>query len=284
VLGDVEIRPLREDDVGPADALAARVLTSPEPGETEEERRARGLARIAHLAATDPGGCWVAARDGATVGLALALVREGVWGLSLFAVEEAEQGRGVGRALLERCLAYGAEARAHLILSSTHPAAMRAYARTGLALRPCVAAAGIVDAARIPEPTGAEEAGADGIEQADAIGRAVRGAGHGRDLHVPLGTGARLFLVEDRAFCLVRHGHVMLLAARDEAAARTALWAGFASAGAGATVAVDFLTAGQDWAIAVALDAGLQLSPDGPVFAGGALGPMAPYVPSGAYL
>jgi hypothetical protein len=49
-------------------------------------------------------------------------------------------------------------------------------------------------------------------------------------------------------------------------------------------VSVDFLTAGQDWALPVILDARLQLSPDGPMFAGGALGPMTPYVPSGAYL
>jgi hypothetical protein len=49
-------------------------------------------------------------------------------------------------------------------------------------------------------------------------------------------------------------------------------------------VNVDFLTAGQDWALPVCLDARLSLSPDGPMFAGGALGPLAPYVPSGAYL
>jgi hypothetical protein len=34
----------------------------------------------------------------------------------------------------------------------------------------------------------------------------------------------------------------------------------------------------------VCLEAGLMLSPDGPMFAGGALGPLAPYIPSGAYL
>jgi hypothetical protein len=34
----------------------------------------------------------------------------------------------------------------------------------------------------------------------------------------------------------------------------------------------------------VCLDARLSLSPDGPMFAGGALGPLAPYIPSGAYL
>jgi hypothetical protein len=32
------------------------------------------------------------------------------------------------------------------------------------------------------------------------------------------------------------------------------------------------------------LDAGLALSPDGPMFTGGQLGPMRPYIPSGAYL
>jgi GNAT superfamily N-acetyltransferase len=280
----VAIRPLRDGDVEAADGLAAQVLTSPDPGETDEARRARGIARIAHLASTDPGGAWVADRDGEIAGVALALVREGVWGLSLFAVAEDAQGRGLGAELLRRTLAYGDGARARLILSSTHPAAIRLYATTGIPVRPCLAAAGIVDQARVPDLDGAEEPGEAGIAAADAIGRAVRGAGHGRDLAVPLRTGARLFLIEDRAFCVMRHGHVLLLAGRDEAAATTALWAGLAAAGPGATVGVDFLTAGQDWAIAVALQARLQLSPDGPLFAGGELGPLAPYVPSGAYL
>jgi hypothetical protein len=62
------------------------------------------------------------------------------------------------------------------------------------------------------------------------------------------------------------------------------LWALFATARPGETVSVDFLTAGQDWALPVCLDARLALSPDGPMFAGGALGTLAPYVPSGAYL
>ena len=52
----------------------------------------------------------------------------------------------------------------------------------------------------------------------------------------------------------------------------------------GGTAHVDFLTAGQDWAIRACLDAGLALSPDGPFFTGGELGPLRPYIPSGAYL
>lgn len=112
----------------------------------------------------------------------------------------------------------------------------------------------------------------------------MRGAGHGRDLHVPLAGGARLFVYEDRAFGILRNTGIMLLAGRDDQAAKRVLWAMLVAAGPGVTTTIDFLTAGQDWAIQVALDARLPLSPDGPCFAGGELGPMAPYVPSGAYL
>jgi hypothetical protein len=76
----------------------------------------------------------------------------------------------------------------------------------------------------------------------------------------------------------------MLVAGRDEDAATRALDAALATAGRGATVTVDFLTAGQDWAVRACLDAGLALSPDGPFFTGGDLGPLRPYIPSGAYL
>jgi hypothetical protein len=49
-------------------------------------------------------------------------------------------------------------------------------------------------------------------------------------------------------------------------------------------VHVDFLMAGQDWAIDIGLSCGLALSPEGPVFTRGELGTLAPFLPSGAYL
>jgi GNAT superfamily N-acetyltransferase len=275
---------MREEDAGDADRVCAEVLYSPFPGEDELVRAARQHARIRHLVATDPGGCWVAELDGRVQGVGLALLREGVWGFSLFGVAEALQGRGVGRELFARCWAYGADARGHIVVSSTNPAAMGIYARTGLPVRPCLAAAGIPDLSRAPELDGVEDAGEAGIPVADAIGRELRGAGHGRDLPVPMAHGARLLLYQDRAFALARGGNIIMAGARDEDAAQRVLWALFAAAGPGATVNVDFLTAGQDWALPVCLDARLVLSPDGPMFAGGALGPMAPYIPSGAYL
>jgi GNAT superfamily N-acetyltransferase len=283
---DVCIRPMRDDDVVDADRVCAEVLYAqfPGAGETEASRAARQHARIRHIVETDPDGCWVAEHEGRVAGVGLSLIREGVWGFSLFGVAEALQGRGIGRELFARCWEYGAGARGHIILSSPNPPAMATYARTGLAIRPCVAAAGIPDLERAPGLDGVEDAGEAGIPLADAIGRELRGAGHGRDLPVPMAHGARLLVFEDRAFGLARGGTVTLLGARDEEAARRVLWGVFLTAGPGATVSVDFLTAGQDWALPVCLDARLPLSPDGPMFAGGALGPLSPYVPSGAYL
>jgi GNAT superfamily N-acetyltransferase len=283
---DVCIRPMRDDDVVDADRVCAQVLYAqfPGAGETEAARAARQHARIRHIVETDPDGCWVAEHEGRVAGVGLSLIREGVWGFSLFGVAEALQGRGIGRELFARCWEYGAGARGHIILSSPNPPAMATYARTGLAIRPCVAAAGIPDLERAPGLDGVEDAGEAGIPLADAIGRELRGAGHGRDLPVPMAHGARLLVFEDRAFGLARGGTVTLLGARDEEAARRVLWGVFLTAGPGATVSVDFLTAGQDWALPVCLDARRPLSPDGPMFAGGALGPLSPYVPSGAYL
>jgi GNAT superfamily N-acetyltransferase len=272
-------------DVAAAEAVARIVLWEGHGGADDPETVARGVRRVAHLQRNDPGGAWVAEAGGAIVGMALALVREGIWGLSLFAVARDHQSRGIGRELLEAAFGHGADARGHLILSSESPAAMRRYARLGLELRPCVSAAGIVDRTRLPAADGVVDAGPDGIPVADAIGRAVRGAGHGMDLQVSIhDPGARLLLYEDRAFALVRKDRLSLLAGLDDAAATRVLNAALAATPPGASVSVDFLTAGQDWAVRACLDAGLALSPDGPFFTGGELGPLRPYVPSGAYL
>jgi GNAT superfamily N-acetyltransferase len=281
---EVDIRPMRDEDVADADRVCLDVLYMTFSGEDDAVRAARQHARIRHLLETDPGGSWVAEHEGRVAGVALALIREGVWGFSLFAVAQELQGSGIGRELFARCWEYGAGARGHLILSSTNPKAMGIYARSGLAIRPCVAAAGIPDVSRAPSVDGVVEAGEAGIALADAIGRELRGAGHGRDLRVPMAHGARLLVFEDRAFALARGSNIILLGARDEQAAQRMLWALFVGGPPGATVNVDFLTAGQDWALPVCLDARLVLSPDGPMFAGGELGPLAPYIPSGAYL
>jgi len=91
-------------------------------------------------------------------------------------------------------------------------------------------------------------------------------------------------LVEDEGFVVHQRGTPRLLAARDPVTAKALLWAALAASEPGSKVTVDFLTAGQGWAIDVALRAGLPLKPDGPVFVRGELGPLRPYIPNGAYL
>src|SRR4029078_4007380 len=113
---------------------------TPYPGAAPDP--AVALLRLRRMLESDPGGAWVAERDGALAGVALALLREGLWGLSLLCVDPDAQGTGAGRELLARAREYGDAARAHVVLSSSDPRAMRAYARLGLELHPAIAATG----------------------------------------------------------------------------------------------------------------------------------------------
>jgi GNAT superfamily N-acetyltransferase len=289
---DVAIRPLRLEDAAAAGAAARTSLNDLYPEDElapdEEAIRVAGAtARVAHLHRTDPGGCWVAEHDGRIVGTALGLVRDGVWGLSLFALLPAYQGLGIGTRLYAPALEYGAGAPGGIILSSAHPAAMRRYARSpGYRLLPAVCLSGAWKPERMPaglrSRPGDLAADAATIE---AASRHVRGASHLRDLPTLLDRpGVTLHVLEGEGFACARDGTPWLLAARNETAAEDLLWSAICSGTRGGTVALDFVTAENQWAIRVGLEAGLALSPDGPVFVRGDVGPLAPYLPSGAYL
>jgi GNAT superfamily N-acetyltransferase len=287
VRGPVRLRPLTVDDAPEAELVAFRALSPLIAGAADDPGRpARGQKRIVHLTELDPPGAWCAEDDdGRITGIALALVRDGLWGLSLLAVDPRHQTQGLGRALLDAALTYAEGTRGQIILSSTDPRAMRRYARAGFALVPAVAAAGIVDRTALPAPHPDIRAGTgDDLPMTEAISRAVRGATHVPDIPNAIARGDALLVLGDRGFALHRDGVARLLAATDEEAAAALLWAIFAAAPPGATATVDFITAGHDWAVRACLDAGLALSPDGPVFVRGEVGPLRPYIPSGAYL
>jgi GNAT superfamily N-acetyltransferase len=288
---DVRIRPLLPVDVDAAEAVAWSALSPLWPAEfrpdNDEVRLARGRARVAHLQRTDPGGCWVAEVDGQIAGVALALIRERIWGFSLFGVAPEHHGKGIGSQLFAPSLAYGDGTRGGIILSSEHPAAMRRYALAGFRVLPCVSLAGVLDRRGLPAGLRARPGSVD--DDADlatcvAASRFARGASHGPDLERCLDAGGELLVVPGRGFVMHREGSPFLLAALDDEAATDLMWSAFAAAPPGASVHVDFITAGNDWAVAVGLRARLALSADGPVFARGAVGPLAPYLPSGAYL
>ena len=238
--------------------------------------------RVRRILATDPGGCWVAeADDGAVVGSALALVREGVWGLSRLVVAPGHQSGGLGRELLRRALAHGDDAPGGIIPASSDPRALRAYARAGFRLEPALSASGTPSAALAPDPAVRGFAPGD-HPLAAAVDREVRGAAHGADLDALLAGGCHGLTLPGRGYAITRADELKLLAARDDEAAAVLLRAAIAAAPGQARV--DWITARQAWAVDVVLDAGLALGPGGAVCLRGDVGPFRPYLPSGAYL
>lgn len=283
----MQLRLMTEDDIPGTFELCRSVLFDAIPPAEEPRSAARFAARSRHVLETDPGGTWVAERDGAVAGVAMSLVREDVWGLSLFAVAADLQGQGIGRDLLDATLRFGADRGAHgwIIMSTAHPGAIRRYASAGFDLHPGVDAGGVPDLRRAPDAAAlAVDAGADGIPIADELWREVRGAGLGRDIPPMLAAGGRLLLVEDRGAVIARDAQIWALAARDDDAAALALWAALTTAPPGATASIDCITGAQQWALRVCVDARLDLTPHGPLLTRGRLGPLAPYLPSGAYL
>lgn len=286
----VVTRPMLPDDVNGAAAVGTAALEvlypaefRPDDAAARAELTRRSRIRVAHIRGRDPAGAWVAE----IVGMALALVREGIWGLSLFGVKPGLQGQGIGGPLLAGALRAAEACRGAIILSSSDPRAMRRYVRAGFRIRPCIAAAGEINRARIPAGLRARpgdlESEADRAT-IDAASRFVRGASHLEDVGTMISGGGRLLVIEGAGWAVVRDGAPAIVAALDEEAATDLTWSCLAAGEAGAPTHIDFISQGNDWAVAVALDAGLSLTPDGPTFTRGERGPLAPYLPSGAFL
>lgn len=281
----MRIRPLQPEDVHAA-REPGRATLPPPPGTDPADADTYWAARFNRLVRTDPEGCWCAEHDdGRIVGAALSLVRDGIWGLSFFAVSPEFQAQGIGRRILTATLAHAEGCRGALIASSTDPKAMRRYSGAGFDLHPCVAAAGIVDRSRLPRGLRSVEADGSALELARPLGRATRGGAYSpEDLDVYVQAGAGVFRCGDDGLCITRTGGISIVLARDDETASDLLWTALAASPLGSTIEIDFITARNNWAIRVALDAGLALSPDGPMFARGELGPMRPWIPAGTFL
>ena len=290
--GDVSVRPLAADDVDAAREVQTRAFEEhdrafgdPVPEVTDATvDRQRG--RFRHFLTHDPAGSWVAVRDGEVVGAALALRRDGLWGLSLLVVDPAVQSRGIGRALLDASLTYADGVDTAVILSSRDPRAIRRYASAGFALHPQVSADGPLDRSLLPAPDPrVREGDIDDAELADAVDRQVRGAARGPDHHLLAGI-AQPYVVDDasgRGYAYLRNdGRIVTVAATDDDTATALLWRCLADC-PGDERTIDHVNGEQQWAIRVAIQARLTLKPAGPVFWRGRTPPPS-YLPDGAYL
>jgi GNAT superfamily N-acetyltransferase len=288
---DVTIRPLLAGDCAAAAAAARTSLETlyPETLTPEQDaiRAAGATARLAHIQRTDPGGCWVAEAGGRLVGAALGIIREGIWGLSLLAILPEYQGLGIGNRLYAPALEYGAGEPGGLILSSTHPAALRRYARSpGFRLVPTLGLSGVCDRRRAPATLRSRPGDLDAdAATIEAASRHVRGASHLRDLPTHLDRpGSALLVVDGDGFACVSNGTATLLAARTESGAEDLLWSAMLGGPEGEEVSVDFVSADNQWAFRVGLEGGLAIGEWSALFVRGDIGPLAPYLPSGAYL
>lgn len=253
------------------------------PEESSDEERAYFRAGMERFVARDPDGAWVAVKGDRVVGMSEAVRRDGFWGLAMLFVDPQAQSRGIGRRLLDASLTYAAGATTRMIMTSSDPRALRRYSAAGLRIHPAVEAEGEVDRSRIPR--GLPGRSGD-LTDLDLVEEVDRGLGRCRteDVEYLLRQGVPMEVVETRAgrgYVLHRKNKPSLLGATDDTTAASLLWRVLAAADGKAQIWC--LTAQQDWAVRVALDARLKVVGGGPLFVDGMGLPPGPWIPSGWY-
>jgi GNAT superfamily N-acetyltransferase len=266
--------------------LRSRAAGAPVPQHRSPARAQRWRERAAHLLRHDAPGCWVSEDADGLTGVAISLRREGLWGLSSYAVHPRAQGAGVGRAVLDAALKYSEGCLRGLVCSSPDPRAARRYRLAGFTLHPAMSLSGAVDRSTLPVTEHVRDGSAADVGMLDSLDRLTRGAGHTVD-HAVLVAQLRL-LVVDRAtgsgYCYVGpSGGAYLLAASNRRTAQMLLWEALASSEDGDGAKADHLTAEQEWAVDVGLAAGLRVENSGYVAVRHMKPPM-PYLPSGHFL
>jgi GNAT superfamily N-acetyltransferase len=277
-MSDLRIRPMTADDVPAAERVTAvgfheldtRMFRRswPDPELRPPDRGTNWIRRTQHLVGTDPGGCWVAERDGELLGVVVSFMREKMWLLASYAVVPGAQGLGLGKALLAPALEHGRGALRGMLNASSDPKAVRRYHDAGFRLYPQMFLRGTPDRSTIPVVEKVREGDASDVDLMDSVDRRTRGAAHGPDHEI---------LLEQYAYL---DGGVALLAATDRRTASRLLWEAIASAD---DLLIGHVTAENDWAVEVGLAARLELDQGG-YLALRHMRPPKPYLAHGALM
>lgn len=259
----------------------------PDP-DSHARRIARWERRARFLLEHDPDGCRVAEDgSGTLLGVTMSMQREKLWALSALFVRPGHQGAGIGAQLLDAALAYSRGCLRGILVSTEDPRAARRYRLAGFSLHPTIRVSGVVDKAGLPNVDAVRTGGRGDWDLCDSIDRRARGAAHGVD-HEHL-TNEFTLVVSDQlagsGYCYVddRTGTPMLLGATSKRLARQLLTAALLRSPSGTEVAINYLTAEQEWAVDIALAARLSLRTEG-YLALRHMRPPMPYIPSGPLL
>lgn len=295
--GEVLFRPMRPDDVVAAERLSDEAFLEldrrtvrrgmPEPEPRTEAHSAGWIARSTHILTTDPEGCWVAEDATGMVGFATSLRREGTWILATYAVRPGQQGRGIGKQVLDLALGHSRGCLHGMLSASDDPKAIRRYLLAGFRMHPQMYLTGTVDRSAIPSGTGSRvrEGSAADTELMDSVDRRCRGAAHGPD-H-PVLQGLFRPIVSDTtagsgyAYLNATTGAVALLAASNRRTAQALLWA--AVADGPDEQSIHHVTAANDWAIEIGTAVRLDLHTTGHLALRG-MRPPTNYLHNGALL
>jgi hypothetical protein len=173
-----------------------------------------------------------------------------------------------------------------MLNSSSDPAAVRRYRRAGFDLHPMMFLVGAIDHGAVPAVERVRPGAAADRELQDSVDRRARGSAHGPD-HGLLARQLHLLVIDDArgsGYVYVDDGgSPVTLAATDRRTASELMWAALATSPPGGEVQVRHVTAANQWALDVGLDAGLGVHPGG-YQALRHLRPPAPYLPHGSLM
>jgi len=237
---------------------------------------------IGHLLRTDPGCSTVATdADGAVCGFSQAARRGRLWLLAHLFIDPGLQSRGVGGALLGAALGHTAEAEARMICATADPRAIRLYAQiAGMVAHPSLTAAGTVSTERLVLERPAVRTGESGdLGFIEHLTTGLRGGPCGPDMAHLLGDDGRLLVHPGRGYAVAGPAGPRRLAATDDEAATDLLVACLAGVTPGGTARIPRFTGSHQWALQVAVAAGMEVRPWGPLLVSGNRAATGTYLP-----